>query len=36
LEIVKDEAGAVELAYVADPDGTWVELIQHPDSFPLD
>jgi lactoylglutathione lyase len=36
VEQIRDEQGNVELAYLADPDGTWIELIHQPDSFPLE
>jgi len=36
LDNIRDEQGRLELAYVADPDGTWIELIDQPDLFPLD
>jgi lactoylglutathione lyase len=34
VDSIQDADGQLELAYVADPDGTWIELIHSPDVLP--
>ncbi|HTT25862.1 MAG TPA: VOC family protein [Thermoplasmata archaeon] len=34
VDSVREPDGQLELAYVTDPDGTWIELIHQPDDYP--